>query len=248
MRSKRPLIGISLGQAREVANSRFPTSHEFDYLGKAYHYAVEKTGGLPLGLFNTYNEAIAADYLETIDGLIFTGGPDIDSSYFGQKPHPKSSRPAKIRDKFEIDLIKKALDMKIPVLCICRGHQLLNIALGGTLFQDLKLFPGPALSHSSPRFVVDTGHAVYIIQNSQLYSIVKKHRITCNSSHHQVIDELGEGLTATAWTSDGVVEAIELPDYPFLISVQWHPERIFQKAHARQLFEALVAAARKRTK
>jgi putative glutamine amidotransferase len=243
MHSKKPIIGISLGQAREVENTRFPTRHEFDYLGKAYHYAVEKTGGLPIGLFNTYDEEIVDNYLETIDALIFTGGPDIDARYFGQKPHPKSSRPAKIRDKFEIALIRSALKMKIPILCICRGHQLLNVALGGTLYQDLKLFHAPALMHASPRFVVDTRHYVNVMRDSHLYSIVKKDRIFCNSSHHQVIDKLGEGLKATAWAPDGVVEALELDDYPFLISVQWHPERIFEKTHARQLFEALIAAA-----
>jgi len=180
MRSKKPLIGIILGQARRVENSRFPTRHEFDYLGKAYHYAVEKTGGLPIGLFNTYNEEIAAEYLEAIDGLIFTGGPDISSRYFGQEPHPKSSRPAKVRDKFEINLIRSAIKREIPILCICRGHQLLNVALGGTLYQDLKLFPGKTLEHAERRNAVNIEHYVNINRDSILYSIVKKHRIlTC---------------------------------------------------------------------
>lgn len=248
MRFKKPLIGISLGQARRVENSRFPTRHEFDYLGKAYHYAVEKSGGLPIGLFNTYNEEIADNYLQTTDGLIFTGGPDISSRYFGQEPHPKSSRPARVRDKFEIKLIRSALEMKLPILCICRGHQLLNIALDGTLYQDLKLFPAQTLEHAERRNAVNIEHYVNLSRDSRLYSIVKKHRILTNSSHHQMIDELGKGLKATAWALDGVVEGIELADYPFLISVQWHPERIFGKTHARQLFEALIAAARNRTK
>lgn len=231
-----------------MENYRWPTRYDFDYLGKAYHYAIEKSGGLPVGLFNTDDRQIIENYLDVVDGMVFTGGPDINSKYYNQRPHPKSSKPAALRDNFEINLIKKAVEMKLPIFCICRGHQLLNIALGGTLYQDLKLLPQEAITHAGPRFVTDAEHYVKIKPGSLLYSILKKRRIMCNSSHHQVINKPGAGLTATAWAPDNVIEALELDNYPFLISIQWHPERIFQKPHSELLFKAFMAAASGRTK
>lgn len=216
---------------------------EFDYLAKSYHYAVEKTGGRPIGLFNTYNFALIKEYLNLIDGLIFTGGYDFDSKYFHQRPHPRSSKPREPRDWFELTLLKEAIKLKKPVFCICRGHQLLNIVRGGDLYQDLSLITSQLLKHHGDSPAKEINHEVRLHQDSLLYDIIGRPKVRCNSSHHQAINKIGKGLTVSATTSDGIVEGFELTGYPFLLSVQWHPERIFRRAHSRRLFEAFISAA-----
>jgi len=243
MRSKKPLIGITLSQALKVKYRRSPMRSEFDYLAKFYHYAVEKTGGRPIGLFNTYNFSLIKEYLNLVDGLIFTGGYDLDSKYFHQHPHPKSSRPREPRDWFELTLLKEAMKLKKPVFCICRGHQLLNVVQGGDLYQDMSLINFQLLKHHGDSHAGEINHIVHLQKESMLYDIIGRQNIKCNSSHHQAVDKVGKGLIVSAKTSDGIVEGFELPDYPFLLSVQWHPERIFKRAHARRLFEALISAA-----
>jgi len=244
MRSKKPLIGITLSQALKVKYKRSPMRGEFDYLGKAYHYAIEKTGGRPIGLFNTYNIKLIEDYLDLVDGLVFTGGYDLDSKYFHQHPHPKSSRPREPRDWFELTLINEAIKLKKPIFCICRGHQILNVAQGGDLYQDLSLIDAKVLKHHGSNLIKEINHRVKLDQNSLLYDIIGRQKINCNSSHHQAINKIGKGLIVSARTADGIVEGLELADYPFLLSVQWHPERIFKRAHARRLFEAFISAAK----
>jgi putative glutamine amidotransferase len=243
MRSKKPLIGITLNEELEVVNYRWPTSRTFDYLNKAYHYAIEKSGGLPVGLFNTMSPEITSDYLDRIDGLVLTGGPDVESKLFGQPQHRTSSRPTPIRDKFELTIIETAMQHKLPIFCICRGHQLLNIALGGDLYQDLKLMSKETIRHKRISPSVDADHTVTLADDSLLYELLKTKKINVNSSHHQTLRNLGRGLKVTATSSDGVIEGVELADYPFLLSVQWHPERIFNRSHAKVLWAAFIAAA-----
>jgi len=245
MLSKRPLIGITLSQSLEVKQYRWPMRWQFDYLGKAYHYSIEKSGGQPFGLFSTESSGIIDDYVELVDGILFSGGFDINPRYFNQKPHPKTSKLVEPRDFFELVVIKKALKLKKPIFCICRGHQLLNIALGGTLYQDLCLYPTKTLTHADELQTGKVNHFVKIKPESMLFDIIGKRRIFCNSSHHQCIDNLGKGLQVSAVASDGVVEGLELPGYPFLISVQWHPERIFKRLHSQKLFNAFISRARK---
>lgn len=244
MRSKKPLIGITLSQALKVKYRRSPMRGEFDYLAKSYHYAIEKTGGRPIGLFNTYNFSLIKEYLEMIDGLIFTGGYDLDSKYFHQRPHPKSSKPREPGDWFELTLLTEAIKLKKPIFCICRGHQLLNVVRGGNLYQDLSLITSQLLKHHGDSPTGEANHKVLLQRDSLLHDIIGRQKINCNSSHHQAIDKVGKGLIASAKTSDGIIEGLELAGYPFLLSVQWHPERIFNRAHSRRLFEAFISAAR----
>ena len=243
MRSKKPVIGITLNEELAVANYRWPSSRTFDYLNKAYHFAIEKSGGLPIGLFNTMSKSTAGDYLDKVDGLVFTGGPDVEAKLYGQGRHHTSSQPTKVRDRFELDLIEQAMKRRLPIFCICRGHQMLNVALGGDLYQDLKLIGQETMRHKRISPVIDADHQVTINEGTLLYKLLKTKRITVNSSHHQTICNLGRGLKIAATSADGIIEAVELADYPFLLSVQWHPERIFQRAHAHKLFAALIAAS-----
>ncbi len=244
MRSKKPLIGITLSQALKVKYRRSPMKSEFDYLAKYYHYAIEKTGGRPIGLFNTNNFAMIKGYLDLVDGLIFTGGYDLDSKYFHQRPHPRSSKPREPRDWFELALLKEAIKLKKPIFCICRGHQLFNVARGGNLYQDLSLINTQLLKHHGDNFAGEINHPVKLQPGSLLHDVIGCQNINCNSSHHQAIDKIGKGLIVSAKTSDGIIEGLELVDYPFLLSVQWHPERIFKRAHARRLFEAFISASK----
>jgi putative glutamine amidotransferase len=168
----------------------------------------------------------------------------LDSRYFHQRPHVRSSKPREPRDWFELTLLKDAIKLKKPIFCICRGHQLLNVDRGGNLYQDLTLIDSQLLRHHGDNFTGEINHIVRIKPESILYDIIGQQKINCNSSHHQAIDKIGKGLIVTARSSDGIVEGLELADYPFLLSVQWHPERIFKRAHARRLFEAFVSAAR----
>jgi len=243
MRSKKPLIGITLSQALKVKYRRSPMRSEFDYLAKLYHYAIEKTAGRPIGLFNTYNLALIKDYLNLVDGLVFTGGYDLDSKYFHQHPHPRSSKPREPRDWFELTLLTEAIKLKKPIFCICRGHQLLNVARGGSLYQDFSLVDFKVLSHYGGDPIKGIDHLVNIYQDSLLFDILGRQKIKCNSSHHQAIDKVGKGLIVSAQTADGIIEGLELAGYPFLLSVQWHPERIFKRSHSRRLFQAFISAA-----
>jgi putative glutamine amidotransferase len=247
MRSKKPIIGITLSQTLPKKEKRWPSRYEFDWSNKAYHYAIEKSGGLPIGLFNTSNKKLINDYIDEVDGILFTGGADIRPKYYGQNQHPSTSSSGLERDGFEIGLMGAILKARKPLFCICRGHQVLNSYLKGSLYQDLSLFPAATLAHADTEQTAKVFHEVELLKDSILYDIIKQKKITVNSSHHQFIMDLGKGLKSTAIAPDGITEAIELIKYPFLISVQWHPERIYDQPHSRKLFGAFVlrAASRK---
>jgi putative glutamine amidotransferase len=243
MRSKKPVIGITLSQTSGVETKRWPSRYQFDWLGKTYHYAIEKSGGVPIGLFNTESQSAIKEYLGYLDGILFTGGGDIDPKRFGQVPHPATKITAQPRDQFELSLLKEGLKAKLPIFCICRGHQILNTLLKGTLYQDLSLYANSLLPHADPDQTGKIDHEVTLAKESLLYEIVGSTKIICNSSHHQFINKLGRNLTATAISPDGIIEGVELANYPFLISVQWHPERIFERPHSKKLFKAFVKKA-----
>jgi putative glutamine amidotransferase len=243
MHFRKPIIGVTLSQTLPHAEKRWPSRYEFDWCNKAYHYAIEKSGGLPIGLFNTADNKRIPEYLEMVDGVLFTGGADLRSKYYGQKQHQTTSPSGLERDGFEIRLMGAILKTKKPVFCICRGHQVLNTHLKGTLYQDLSLFPAATLAHADSGQTAKVFHDVDLIKDSLLYEIIGKSRITVNSSHHQFVKDLGKGLRAAAVAPDGVLEGMELEKHPFLISVQWHPERIWDNAHSRKLFRAFIAQA-----
>jgi putative glutamine amidotransferase len=245
MHSNKPVIGITLSQTLPSEQKRWPTRYEFDWLGKGYHYAIEKSGGAPFGLFNTTNTTMIGEYLERVDGLLFTGGADLQPKYFGQIAHPSTLIAAPERDSFELRLIREALRLRKPLFCICRGLQVLNTVLGGTLYQDLSLYPDNPLKHADKEQTGKVDHKATLLKGSLLHEIIGKTSILVNSSHHQFVKQVGAGLTVSALAPDGVIEAFELDDYPFLIGVQWHPERIFKRQHSQRLFSAFVEYCRK---
>jgi len=218
----------------------------FVWLRPEYVRALEKAGGQPL-VFPTTEAARAPELLDGVDALMLTGGDDIDPALYGQERHP-TTRSARERDEFEIALVREAIARDLPTLFICRGQQVLNVALGGTLVQDVpSLVPG-ALNHrlkDVPRW--QTAHDVEVLRGTRLREILGHDVLTVNSFHHQAVQDLGRDLRLSARAGDGVVEGVELPGRRFMIGVQWHPEAMWnQTPDHQELFRALVDAAEAR--
>jgi gamma-glutamyl-gamma-aminobutyrate hydrolase PuuD len=173
-----------------------------------------------------------------IDGLMLTGGSDLDPSLFGAEAHPETLRPDPARDHFEIGLLEAAAASGLPVLAICRGIQVVNVWRGGTLHQHLPDI-GADPDHLGEPGVYGS-HRVRVESSSRLGAILGAPVLDVPTHHHQAVDRIGAGLHACGWSSDGVVEALEDPDARYLVAVQWHPEM----GDDPSLFESLVAAAR----
>jgi putative glutamine amidotransferase len=217
----KPVIGIT-GRQTSVRDD-FPEtlSHlRSDVFVTAYAESVAAAGGIPVWLSRT---ADAADLVERLDGLVIAGGQDVDPRLYGSVPGPRSTVLDPERDAFECALVRAAVRAERPVLGICRGAQLINVALGGTLRPDLEL--GGGESHGFLGYPANyRTHAVALADGSTLAGLLGR-VVSVNSYHHQCVDQLGEGLVATARASDAVIEAIELPGHAVL-GVQWHPEML----------------------
>lgn len=246
MRSKKPKIGITLSETNEDTQYRWPSRKAFDYIKHEYYEAILRAGGIPVLLPNVEAAEAIKEQINSIDGLLLTGGGDMHPNHFGQKPHSKLGPTTRDRDNFEFEAFGLAINDEKPVLGICRGHQVINIAMGGTLYQDLSCINRPTLRHADPRQTTKVFHKVKIARGSKLYKILGSSDIETNSSHHQVIDKLGSGLEAVAWAPDGLVEAVEHSRYNFVIGVQWHPEGIMKRQHSRRIFAAFVKKAAER--
>lgn len=212
------------------------------FLPKVYFEAVTNAGGIAVLLPpQPVNDEIAASILSGLDGIIMTGGKDIDPSRYGQDAHPETDEPRPDRDEWEDVLLRGAIDQEVPFLGICRGAQLLNVSLGGTLTQHLPDVIGTTRYNLGGGIFAD--NEVQIDSASKLGEVFGEHSaFDVKSYHHQAIDDLAQGLVVTARSDDGVIQAVELPTVPFGVAVQWHPE---QGAHEDALlFEGLVAAAR----
>jgi putative glutamine amidotransferase len=212
----------------------------------AYVQALLAAGGVPLVLSPLIGASLAGRALDGIDGLILTGGEDMDPSWYGAEPSPLLSPPSRDRDLFELALFAMARQRELPILGICRGIQLINVALGGTLFQDLPSERPGAVEHrvEGPRDA--RSHRVRLQPKSRAAAALDATAVTVNSSHHQAIKQLAPGLVATGWTDDGLIEAAETSaGTPWLLAVQWHPEEMHADARApeRGLFAALVREA-----
>ena len=201
----------------------------------AYVDAVERAGGR--ALLVPPSEDGVEETLAVLDGIVFSGGADVDPSRYGAEAHPETDTPQTRRDAGELALLQAALERDLPTLAICRGFQLLNIARGGDLVQHLPETVGNDDHKQTPgEFAV---HPVEIKEGSRLGSIVGG-RSDVTSHHHQAPGRVGEGLVETAWAADGTLEAFEDPDKRFAVGVQWHPEA----GEDQKLFDALVEEAR----
>lgn len=207
-----------------------------------YIRAIKEFGGIPRPLYPGISEDTYAD----IDGLLLTGGPDIDPSYYGEEVH-ETTEIEPDRDELELLLFKRSMEKDLPVFGICRGIQVMNVAIGSSLYQDIPSQFTDHLTHKILENEDDSWHDIKMQPGSLISQITCDRVAEVNSRHHQALKVIGEGFVVTAQSKDGIIEAIENPSKQFVIGVQYHPERMWATAdsreHRRKLFEAFIQAA-----
>jgi putative glutamine amidotransferase len=216
-----------------------------------YVESIRRAGGEPIEVVP--GSETPEQILSRVDGLMLTGGGDVDPTLYGEARHATFEAAETGRDEFEIALSRAAMAGGIPFLAICRGMQVLNVAMGGTLVQDIPSQVTGALDHSirEPRHHI--AHEVWVASGSRLATLLAEHMEdgeTChvNSRHHQAVKQVAPGFVVTATSPDGVIEAMEHPEAPFCVAVQWHPENFWRTGEFRELFEGLVQAANVKTR
>ena len=209
------------------------------------HYvrAIQRAGGAPVILPVTEPHDIA-DVLAVAHGVVLTGGGDVQPSLYGEAPKDGTRAVNPERDAFEVELLNESIAADLPLLAICRGMQILNVARGGTLHQDVHAATG--MFHDDHTRWQEAVHRIKVEPNSRLAAALGVTELGANSVHHQGIDRLGTGLRAVAWAEDDSTEGVELPDARFAVGVQWHPEVLEDHPEHQGLFRALVDAARER--
>jgi putative glutamine amidotransferase len=234
----KPLIGITMNLEVQPARS-------MNILDQDYGKAVAQAGGIPMPVLGI--EGSIPDLIKRLDGFIFTGGDDIAPRVYKEKPlaAARMTIAPDGRTRFEIEFFKTALKAKKPVLAICYGAQLVNVALGGTLYQDIELQVPHPIKHRPARVGEKVFHDVDILESTLLSRIMGASRIRVRSAHHQSVKNPGRGLHLSAVSHDRVIEALEPRTSQFLIAVQWHPEKTPNDRYTRKLFAALVNASKK---
>jgi putative glutamine amidotransferase len=211
-----------------------------------YLESIRRSGGEPIEL--DYQRDTPAELVRRIDGLLLTGGGDVDPMLYGEAPHATFQPSEDGRDQYEIALTRAAAEAGLPIFAICRGMQVLNVAFGGTLVQDIPSMVNGAVNHAlnEPRYAI--AHEVWVADGSRLDTLLGEtlEGETCqvNSRHHQAVKTVAPGWEVSGTAPDGVIEAIEQPGDHFRIAVQWHPENFWRTGEFRALFEAFIDAAR----
>lgn len=211
-----------------TSNFDFLNNKKIIKVNNTYVNAVESGGGVPI-IIPIIKELEDIDrHLDIINGLIFTGGEDVSSLLFGEEPMKEVDTICMARDKMEMELFKRAYERGIPILGICRGMQLINVSLGGTLYQDINIQLPDSLGHRCTFNIHQGYHNINILDNSILFNIFNVKKLAVNSNHHQSIKKLGENLRTTSITSDGIIESIESINDKFVLGVQFHPEAMME--------------------
>jgi putative glutamine amidotransferase len=247
--TNKPMIGVTVSEIRAKEDAQRvrhgePTQTEMT-LGLSYMRAIERAGGLPVALPPLQGENVDP-LLDRLSGLLLTGGPDIDPACYGAEPHPELGPIDHDVDVFEIALCRQADRRGLPILGICRGAQVLNVARQGSLIQHLPDTISAAIEHRQLEPGDCTTHEVRVAPDSSLAQTTGGGPVQVNSFHHQAIDRLGLGLRPVAWAQDGVIEAVETVEGQeghFVLGVQWHAETLVEETEQLALFERLVQAA-----
>ena len=238
----KPVIGLTPGHNTDTQDA---------FMRPTYLKALTAAGAIPVIL---PLEPASGDYqqmAETFDGFLFTGGPDAQPFLFGEETHQNCGSASSKRDVMELALLSQIIAVKKPILGICRGIQMINIGLGGTIYQDIfsqyygnmETKPSFPLAHRQPYDYELPSHSVTLSPKSRLAAVCGCNSLKVNSMHHQAVKNLAPGLTACATASDGLIEALEMPDYPWLLAVQWHPEYLWEHdLAAALLFKSFVNA------
>jgi putative glutamine amidotransferase len=241
----KPLIGVTTSELRpgELATLRRhgEPPHAEMALGITYVRAVEAAGGIPV-VMPPLAPADVPALVARLDGLLLSGGPDLAPEAYGAKPHAELGATEARLDQFEYAVVGEALDAGLPILGICRGAQALNVVRGGTLHQHLPDL-GDAVVHRQRDEAQRSTHRVKVVRGTLLARVLGTTRLEVNSFHHQAVDRLGAALRVSARAPDGTIEAIEDPERPFVLAVQWHAETLVPDSPSQRLFDGLVAAA-----
>ena len=239
MANQKPLIALT---------PYFNIERDEPYMRPAYLKAIRAAGGTPLILPLDLEEDDLLQIVNTFDGFLFTGGPDIHPFYFGEETQAHCGNASVARDTMELLLLKAAMAAGKPILGICRGAQIINVGLGGTIYQDIpsqteRSFP---IAHKQPFPYPVPSHHVTVLKDSLLAGIAAgQTELAVNSFHHQAVQTPAPGLTVSAYAPDGIIEAVEMQDYPYLLGVQWHPEHMWPKDRAAtNIFKSFVEACR----
>ena len=241
-----PLIAVTTSEMRTSA--ALTATAESDplrpemVLGLTYLEAVQQAGGVPVVVPPLPAEMIGP-FLDRVDGLCLSGGPDVHPAAYGAEPHPRLGPTEPRLDAFELALVREADERGLPVLAVCRGAQVVNVARGGALHQHLPDAVGETVHHRQTAAAGEPTHPVTVAPGSRLAAIFGRGRTDVNSFHHQAASRMGDGLVPTAWATDGTVEAFEAPGDRFLVGVQWHAECLVGRRGHDALFAELVAAA-----
>jgi putative glutamine amidotransferase len=238
--SKRPVIGIPVGQGTNPRGAKLYTVHQL------YLNAIYRTGGIPCPVPLHLDEALYQEIFQRIDGLLLAGGEDIDPRFYGDEPRDEIEKTDPDRDRVELMLARWAVEEQMPILGVCRGHQLLNVALGGGLYQDIHAELGIEETHDmrgkGENFRQKRPHQVILDPESKIARELGA-VLWVNSLHHQAVATPGRGLKVVGTSPGGVIEAMELEDHPFAVTVQWHPEMLADDELMLRVFKLFVEEA-----
>lgn len=241
----RPVIGLSGSIIIEKADGF--EGYRRSYINEDYVDSVIVNGGTPVILPLTTNETIIESYLESIDGLILSGGHDVYPMNYNEEPLQKLGQVYPDRDYFDFKLLELAIKKEIPILGICRGFQLMNVYHGGSLYQDLSYRENETIKHDQKYTSHITTHSLIVEKETKLFNIFENENLMVNSFHHQILNRIGEDLIVSARSKDGVAEAIEHKTYDFMLGVQWHPEMLHKSEMImNNIFKELINKAKNR--
>ena len=231
----KPIIGM-LAQIDDERTSK---------IVNAYTNAIESSGGIPILLPYVKNEETIESFVNMCDGFLFSGGVDIAPARYGEETKPTCGQIQLYRDELEFKIFDKAIAAKKPILAICRGAQLVNVALGGTLYQDIPSEIDTYIRHEQSEGKCESSHTVKLIDDTPLAELVGTTTMHANSFHHQAIKSLGKGLKVMAVADDDIIEAIYLNKEQYLRAYQWHPERLYDEIEQNRLiFDDFIKACK----
>jgi putative glutamine amidotransferase len=234
----KPLIGIT------TYNAKNKFERDIAAVQHTYIRAVSQGGGIPVLIPAILDEADRLELYSSLQGVLFSGGGDIAIKYFSGEDHPKIADVDDYRDVTELSLLKRSVEDGKPFLAICRGVQVMNVALGGTLYTYIPDQFNTTLEHSQAEFTT-IAHPVNIDEDSRLAEIFGETLLQVNSLHHQGLKDVASSLKVVGHAPDGMIEAVELPDHPYAMGVQWHPEWLTDQPVMRRLFKSFVDATKK---
>lgn len=238
---KKPVVGLSASMMTETESIFFGSRKTYVY--EEYVCSVIRGGGVPIVLPMIRSEEVIRAQAESIDGLILTGGHDVNPLLFGEEPHPDIQDVFPERDHFDKILIECMTEMKKPILGICRGEQILNVLHGGSLYQDLSHRENTFIKHNQQHSAGEPLHSVRVEKDSWLYGVIGEERLLINSFHHLAVKDIAPGFRAVAFAADGVIEAIEKQGDHLVVGVQWHPEMLSERYPQMQsIFDKFIFA------